>query len=115
MQSHIIFIDENQVFLDGLRKFFENQSNLQVHFSSTLFSLKELLSRYSPSKIIVDLKLVERAPVESATLLFEQNQKLILLTIFDNESYPHLQKKYGDIPIFCKTTSITQLIKTLKF
>lgn len=114
MQSRVLIIDENLVFLNGLKKFLlENHNNLHIHYSTTLSSLDELLSGFLPDKIIVDLKLIAKTSEENISLLFSQPQKLIFLTTFENETYPHLQKKYGDIPIFCKTTSIVQLKKTL--
>jgi len=115
MQPCALIIDEDLVFLNGLKKLFmENKRNHQIYYSTTLSSLKESLLEFSPEKIIVDIKLIERAPKEITSLLFNQTEKLILLTTFENDTYPHLQKKYGDIPIYCKTTSITQLINSLK-
>lgn len=116
MQPRVLIIDDNVVFLDGLKKLFlEDRSNLLVRYATSLYSLKELLTRFLPDKIVVDIKLIERASKEDSALLFGQPSKLILLTTFENESYPHLQKRYGDIPIFCKTNSIIQLKNTLKF
>lgn len=115
--TKIVIIDDHQLFREGVKRILDFEESFQVVAEGNDGSeAVDLVSKYKPDVVLMDINMPEINGVEATRNLIDTypRTKVIILSIHDDESYVTHALKSGALGYLLKEMDADSLIKAVK-
>lgn len=116
-KTRILIIDDHQLYREGIKKILEFEKSFEVVGEGTDGNeAVELVERYQPDVVIMDINMPDVNGVEATKQLIEQRPetRVIVLSIHDDENYVTHALKTGACGYLLKEMDVDSLIEAVK-
>lgn len=117
MTTKIVIIDDHQLFREGVKRILDFEPSFEVVAEGDDGSEAiELVEKYAPDVIIMDINMPNTNGVEATSGLIEQypESKVIILSIHDDENYVTHALKTGATGYLLKEMDADALVEAVK-
>jgi two-component system invasion response regulator UvrY len=116
-QKRILLVDDHELVRTGIRHLLENKSNMQVVAEANSGEEAILLAKkYKPHIVLMDLSMPGIGGLEASRkiLQYDNNCKIIIVTIYDGDTYPQHLFKIGVSGYLSKGCSVDEMLHACK-